>query len=85
MQGLYGELFLFSFGEVIAPHHKTHGEAQVPSCGSLKGDSLHSREVWPLSEVGELAPVAITGTEAQGYKLSGPWLHHGRHQEGSLY
>lgn len=71
-KGISGEQFLFSFAEVMMSCHVTHGDAQIPSCGFPKGDSLNSR--------GALAPV---GRLASQYDSSGlPLSALGLHQLG---
>lgn len=63
-EGVSGEWFLFSFVGILVLCHKTHGEAQISSCGSQKSDS-DSRGVWSLSGFGHLAPAAVSDTKAQ--------------------
>lgn len=82
---MYGERFLFSFGEAVASGHRTHGEAQIPSCGSLKGDFLNCRAAWPL--VGlvtwSLMLLVVQKLEAVGSTHRDCSVE--RHQEGSLH
>ena len=55
-EGMSGEWFLFSFVGILVLCHKTHGEAQISSCGSQKSDSaipggcgpFRGLVTWPL-------------------------------------
>lgn len=75
---MLGEWFLFPLEEIVVSGHRTLGEAHVPSRGSLEGDSLNSWAAWPLVGVSDLAPDAMSATEARGCGLRALGLQHGR-------